>query len=777
MVPAAVLLLGGLANAAVTRIAGPGTLFSDSRRFVKFDAAYDSLNRVHLVVYGTQGAGPVNGMFVNEAGQPVSGVLFAVSGGAQQSGWARVIFSPEQGKFLVSYVKIVGTEHHQKIARFVTYAGGGAASLGPEMILDDWLGGSGTATGIAYASASGRFLVSWSHYNGAFPSSFVSVITPAGAFSAPVVVSNTGDGQSDPEIACDPNSRKCLVIGTAWGVLNGGKNYFWARFIDDSTAGGIGPTSFNIATWGGAMDPPAVAYNAAANRFLVAVGMGGTIKGMLGDGASGTVGAPVDILRDLTGTNGVGYGFLSLRYNAGTQTTVASMTTWVGFAAIQEFDANGNAVAGGFALSPDTPDNPGLPWDTANQFSIASANTIANQFLLVENHYFLRFRTSNYAGGPAGPPPPPPPPPCAVTPGATGNTLFHVGGSASVALTASNGSCPWTAQSNASWLTITSGASGVGNGTVTYAAARNATGTGRTGTMTIAGQTFTVIQSGIAAAAVHDLNGDGISDLIGRDLLTGAIGSWSVSGLALTAMAPFQVAGGAPITSLPLAWRLAGSGDVNGDGYADLVWQNTSTGDLVLWLMQNNIIVGTPALSIPNVGTIGWQVRAVGDVNGDGRADLIWQNSVTGGLAVWTLNGPTVLNTFLFTNTSGAVLTMPDANWQIVGAGDLNRDGRADVIWQNQITGGLGAWTMSGNVVTTMRNLAPDNIALDYKIRGVGDVNGDGMADLIWVRQSDGVLFVWCMSGFNASVYQGILMVPGGAAAALPPGWTLVGPG
>src|SRR3954470_19002512 len=133
MVPAAVLLLGGLANAAVTRIAGPGTLFSDSRRFVKFDAAYDSLNRVHLVVYGTQGAGPVNGMFVNEAGQPVSGVLFAVSDGAQQSGWARVIFSPEQGKFLVSYVKIVGTEHHQKIARFVTYAGGGAASLGPEM--------------------------------------------------------------------------------------------------------------------------------------------------------------------------------------------------------------------------------------------------------------------------------------------------------------------------------------------------------------------------------------------------------------------------------------------------------------------------------------------------------------------------------------------------------------------------------------------------------------------------------------------------------------------
>ena len=54
--------------------------------------------------------------------------------------------------------------------------------------------------------------------------------------------------------------------------------------------------------------------------------------------------------------------------------------------------------------------------------------------------------------------------------------------------------CPWTALSNAPWITITAGSSGTGNGTVSYSVSAN-TGDPRTGTMTIAGQTFTVHQN------------------------------------------------------------------------------------------------------------------------------------------------------------------------------------------------------------------------------------------------------------------------------------------
>jgi hypothetical protein len=66
------------------------------------------------------------------------------------------------------------------------------------------------------------------------------------------------------------------------------------------------------------------------------------------------------------------------------------------------------------------------------------------------------------------------------------------GGNGSVNVTTA-ASCPWTAVSNAPWIGVTNGPGGVGNGQVTYTVAANPGG-GRTGTMTIAGQTFTVSQ-------------------------------------------------------------------------------------------------------------------------------------------------------------------------------------------------------------------------------------------------------------------------------------------
>lgn len=71
------------------------------------------------------------------------------------------------------------------------------------------------------------------------------------------------------------------------------------------------------------------------------------------------------------------------------------------------------------------------------------------------------------------------------------------GASGSLTVTATSG-CGWSAVSDAAWLTVTAGTTGIGNGTVSFSAAAN-TGVQRTGTLTIAGETFTVTQ---AAAAI-----------------------------------------------------------------------------------------------------------------------------------------------------------------------------------------------------------------------------------------------------------------------------------
>ena len=62
-------------------------------------------------------------------------------------------------------------------------------------------------------------------------------------------------------------------------------------------------------------------------------------------------------------------------------------------------------------------------------------------------------------------------------------------------VTATSG-CSWTAVSNDSWITVTSGASGSGTGTVGYSVASNSSSSSRTGTVTIAGNTFTLTQGG-----------------------------------------------------------------------------------------------------------------------------------------------------------------------------------------------------------------------------------------------------------------------------------------
>ena len=74
------------------------------------------------------------------------------------------------------------------------------------------------------------------------------------------------------------------------------------------------------------------------------------------------------------------------------------------------------------------------------------------------------------------------------------------GGSGSVTVTASNSGFAWSATSNATWLTITSAASGMGSGMLTYQAAMNNLTSQRTGIITVSGQTVTVIQAAASSA-------------------------------------------------------------------------------------------------------------------------------------------------------------------------------------------------------------------------------------------------------------------------------------
>lgn len=122
---------------------------------------------------------------------------------------------------------------------------------------------------------------------------------------------------------------------------------------------------------------------------------------------------------------------------------------------------------------------------------------------------------------------------CSFSISPTSASYAAAGGSGSVTVTAGVG-CNWTAVSNSSFITITSGSSGSGNGTVGYSVAANGTTSSRNGTMTIAGQTFSVTQAGTG--------GGGTNVLVNPGFETGTT-PWVISGSTVRSTGTFPHSG------------------------------------------------------------------------------------------------------------------------------------------------------------------------------------------------------------------------------------------
>ncbi len=122
------------------------------------------------------------------------------------------------------------------------------------------------------------------------------------------------------------------------------------------------------------------------------------------------------------------------------------------------------------------------------------------------------------------------PPACAPSINPTGQSVVAAGDTGSTTVTAGAG-CAWTAASNVSWITVTSGASGSGNGSVGFNVAANPNTSARPGTLTVAGQTFTVTQA--AAPCTFAISSNSLSVVAAGD--TGSTTVTAGAGCAWTA--------------------------------------------------------------------------------------------------------------------------------------------------------------------------------------------------------------------------------------------------
>lgn len=231
------------------------------------------------------------------------------------------------------------------------------------------------------------------------------------------------------------------------------------------------------------------------------------------------------------------------------------------------------------------------------------------------------------------------------------------------------------------------------------------------------------IAAGYRIAATGDFNGDGITDLVwtsnARDIWL-----WIGNGTKFSAY---------KIGSYASGWTIAGSGDVDGDGHSDLLWLNTSTHRFGYWIMNGTTVVRFH----DQAATAGYRVIATDDFNGDGKTDVIWTSNA-GDLWLWTGNG---------TSFAGASIGHYEAGWNLTGSGDVNGDGKADLLWHNTTTNRFGYWIMSGGTVV---RFSDQPAMAGYRVVATGDFNGDGKADVVWTSNARD-LRLWTGNGTSFS--------------------------
>ena len=254
------------------------------------------------------------------------------------------------------------------------------------------------------------------------------------------------------------------------------------------------------------------------------------------------------------------------------------------------------------------------------------------------------------------------------------------------------------------------------------------------GTVATAGHEFPAVPPTFQIRGTGDFDGDGDVDIVWQHE-QGLVVTWEMeNGDLLATHSLAQVSN---------SFHIAETGDFDNDGDADILWRHDQ-GAVVIWEMENGALVTNH--NLPAVSN-SFQVAGTGDFDSDGDADILWRHS-SGLVVIWEIE-----DAALVTNRN---LPVVSNSFQVAEVGDFDRDGDADILWRH--TSGVNViWEMEGGAFVTNHNLP--QVSNSFQVAGTEDFDSDGDADIVW-RHQEGQVVTWTMENNALVQAQNFGVVP-----------------